>query len=342
MKETETEILIVGAGVAGLMAATFLQKQGITPLVVDKGRSVGGRLATRRIGPGRADHGAQFFTVRTPDFERMVYDWLSRGLVFRWSTGWSNGSLDKAKPDGYPRFAANGGMNALAKTMAEGLEVHLEQPVASVSPMGQDRWRVMTQTGRTYFCRAVVLAAPVPHSLAVLEAGNTILHEDDRLALSRIGYAPCLTGIFQVEGPVNLPEPGAIQRPGDPISWIADNHRKGISPEATLLTVQTSPDFSREMYPAPDETIIQAMAEALPPFIEPSTRIIETQLKRWRYSLPTTLHPERSLIAKEFPPLAFAGDAFGEARVEGAAHSGMCAAAKLAAILRRIPVRNRY
>jgi hypothetical protein len=338
MQETDVEVLIIGAGVAGLMAAATLQKQGISPLVVDKSRSVGGRLATRRIGPGRADHGAQFFTVRSPDFERFVYDWMSDGLVFRWSTGWSNGSLNTAKPDGYPRFAVKEGMNALAKTMAQGLNVQLNLPLVSVSRV-DDRWQAIAQNGQVFTSRAVVLTPPVPQSLALLETGDITLHNDDRTALHRIEYAPCLAGMFWVNGPVNLPEPGAIQRPGMPISWIADNQRKGISPEATLLTLHAGPDFSRHMYDAPDEDIVQAMTEAMVPFVETHTRIIEAQLKRWRYSLPTTLHPERCLIARELPPLVFAGDAFGEARVEGAAHSGMCAAAKLSAILRKIQVR---
>ena len=55
--------------------------------IVDKGRSVGGRLATRRIGEARLDHGAQFFTVRTPAFQAQVDDWVARGVVHVWNHG---------------------------------------------------------------------------------------------------------------------------------------------------------------------------------------------------------------------------------------------------------------
>ena len=48
-------------------------KKGIEDiLIVEKSRSVGGRLATRRIGEGKADHGAQFFTVRSPELQEDV------------------------------------------------------------------------------------------------------------------------------------------------------------------------------------------------------------------------------------------------------------------------------
>lgn len=53
-----------GAGMAGLTAAAELQRAGCRGLVLDKGRGVGGRLASRRIGGASFDHGAQFITAR--------------------------------------------------------------------------------------------------------------------------------------------------------------------------------------------------------------------------------------------------------------------------------------
>ena len=44
------KITVVGAGLSGLIAARDLASRGHTVVVVDKGRGVGGRLATRRIG----------------------------------------------------------------------------------------------------------------------------------------------------------------------------------------------------------------------------------------------------------------------------------------------------
>ncbi len=41
----ETDVIIVGAGICGLLAAHTLANAGISTRIVDKGRSVGGRLA---------------------------------------------------------------------------------------------------------------------------------------------------------------------------------------------------------------------------------------------------------------------------------------------------------
>ena len=56
--------VVVGAGIAGLMAGRTLARAGHEVIVLDKGTSVGGRMATRRIGEATFDHGAQFFTVQ--------------------------------------------------------------------------------------------------------------------------------------------------------------------------------------------------------------------------------------------------------------------------------------
>jgi predicted NAD/FAD-dependent oxidoreductase len=72
---------IVGAGLAGLIAGRAIAEAGHDVVLWDKGRSPGGRLATRRIGDARLDHGAQFFTVRTDEFARHVAAWEADGIV---------------------------------------------------------------------------------------------------------------------------------------------------------------------------------------------------------------------------------------------------------------------
>ena len=87
VSQLNADILIVGAGMAGLLAATDLQASGFNPLVVDKGRGVGGRLASRRIGSATFDHGAQFITARTPRFAGLLTEWKELGFVTEWYRG---------------------------------------------------------------------------------------------------------------------------------------------------------------------------------------------------------------------------------------------------------------
>ncbi len=326
------DVLIVGAGIAGLLAAQTLQQAGLDVLVIDKGRGVGGRMATRRIGPGRADHGAQFFTVRTAEFQKRVDAWRAAGDVFIWSYGWSDGSLDMPNEDGHPRYATHQGMTQIPKQLAQSLDVRLDTKLTHIAPQ-KDGWEAVDSDGQAFSGKALILTPPVPQSLALLAAGETPLHRDDQSSLTRLTYAPCLCGLVQVKGKVYLPEPGALQRPFHPVSWIANNQQKGISPAATLITIHGNPIFSQTHYNDTDEAILDKLLAALKNHLDQRALIQEVQLKKWRYALPTALYPERTLVAKNLPPVAFAGDAFKEPRIEGAALSGLAAAKAIAGLL---------
>src|SRR5689334_16251274 len=114
-------VVVVGAGIAGLLAARRLQERGHTAQVLDSVGVPGGRLATVALGGGRGDTGAQFFTVRDSAFRDVVDGWLAKDLVFVWSTGWSSGLASQPVVEPFPRYAARGGMAALAARLADGL-----------------------------------------------------------------------------------------------------------------------------------------------------------------------------------------------------------------------------
>lgn len=92
--------LIVGGGICGLIIATELKRNGFDVTIVDKGKGIGGRLATRRIQyssdiEGIFDYGAQHFTVTTPQFQAWVDEWIEGGIVEEWSRGFpaTDGSI---------------------------------------------------------------------------------------------------------------------------------------------------------------------------------------------------------------------------------------------------------
>ena len=108
-------VVVIGAGIAGLLAAQQLHSAGHEVTVLDKGKSPGGRLATRRIGAATLDHGAQFFTVRDAQFDHHVQQWVHDGVVREWCKGFS-------QHDGHPRYIGTAGMSSIAKYLARDLE----------------------------------------------------------------------------------------------------------------------------------------------------------------------------------------------------------------------------
>ena len=69
--------------------------------MLDKGRGVGGRMATRRFGGASFDHGTQFFTVRGDRFGDLVEGWISAGAAAEWARGFADAEGQRP-PDGHP------------------------------------------------------------------------------------------------------------------------------------------------------------------------------------------------------------------------------------------------
>lgn len=324
------DALIVGAGLSGLMAAHVLSERGYSVQLIERGAGLGGRLDTRSIGEaGKADLGAQFFTVRSATFQGFVDQWLQQDLVYVWGTGWSDGSVKRTHSDGHPRYVARGGMNSLAAALARGRDIALDRLVTRVEACA-DGWALIDSDGGRYAGRSLLLTPPMPETLALLAASEVTLSASDDAELRRIRFGPCLCGIHVIAGEIDLPAPGAVQNFQSDVYWVADNRAKGIS-NTTIVTSHANAKFSRQNWDASEADIMRELEAALLPYLAHSARIASTQLKKWRYSVPLTTYPEEYLLASGLPRLAFAGDAFGgRGRVEGAFMSGLAAGAALA------------
>ena len=317
--------IIIGAGMSGLNTARELRAAGWDVKVLDKGRSVGGRMATRRVGEGTFDHGAQFFTVRDDRFGQLVREWLDAGVADEWSRGFPDAS-GEPREDGHPRYRGTEGMTSIPKHLARGLDVKTGVRVVQAR-IHNGQWEVVCESGLRLTGATLLLTAPVPQSLGILDAGEVELSEDTRKQLDGISYDPCLALLALVDREGLVPEPGGIQIKDEPLDWISDNSRKGIS-RTPALTIHAGPQWSRAHYETDEKEIADALlafaGERLGADLAP--RVRETSLARWRYSWVTQPHPEPCLLAREEPQLLFAGDAFGQPKVEGASLSGLAAA----------------
>ena len=127
---TTTDVLILGAGIAGLAAGNVLQQAGRSVQLVDKGRGVGGRLSTRRFANGAwFDHGAQYFTTNSPEFTTVVQNWETEGVVRAWfeQLMWFDGDILLPEAPTNPQrkryIPVGNGMNSLPKQLAKNLAI---------------------------------------------------------------------------------------------------------------------------------------------------------------------------------------------------------------------------
>jgi len=77
-------IAIIGAGLSGITLAENL-KDVADIVIFEKSRGIGGRITTRFSKPFYFDHGAQYFTAKTAEFQEFLKSPISEGFVKEWN-----------------------------------------------------------------------------------------------------------------------------------------------------------------------------------------------------------------------------------------------------------------
>lgn len=315
----ETDVLVIGAGMAGLTAATELERLGMRCVVLDKGRAVGGRMATRTLGAARFDHGAQHLSARTPAFAAAVEEWVAAGAARVWLRTPSRTRPDRAVE---PRHAGVGGMRRIPERIAAALaDVRTGVPVDRLDVAGG------RAAAAGVSARAVIVTPPLPQSRALLEgSGITIEPALDR-ALAAVRYDACLAVMATLAGPSGLADGHAAPSAG-PVAWMADNQHKGTS-EVPAVTIHSTAQFAAARLEAPPEAWVGELCAAAGGLL--ASPVVSAVGHRWRYSMPRpTLDIGCAAVRHGKVPIILAGEAFADARVEGAYVSGRAAAAVLA------------
>lgn len=163
------DIIVLGAGISGLTIGAQLKKQGANYLIIDKGRSVGGRMATRRGDDTRFDHGAQFVS--------------SNQIGEIPSTSWSPWVQEEEQT----LYANSQGMNAAAKLIAENLCILLNTRVEKI--VGKTLY---FENGDSVQGKKIIITFPLPQALELLK-NSQITYPPN---LKNVVYAKSLVGLI--------------------------------------------------------------------------------------------------------------------------------------------------
>ncbi len=325
MRTGSHDTVVIGAGMAGLTAARGLVAAGLDVLVVDKGRAVGGRMATRRFAGGHFDHGAQHFSARSPEFQAAVDGWRRTGVAKVWFEAQSVTSPERGVE---PRHVGVGAMRALPEQLARGVAVRTECRVDALD-LGGDGVAVRAGAARVAG-RGLVLTAPLPQSLALLDAAEIPLAAADRAIVGAVEYDATLAVLAALSHPPDLRDGHRAFADG-PIAWVADNQHKGVS-SIPALTIHSSAAFAARHLESDPEEWTAALVAAAEDLL--GVKAVSAQGHRWRYAQPRTTFESGCVAAESAVPVVLAGEVFAGAKVEGAYLSGLAAASAVLARLR--------
>jgi len=332
-------VAIIGAGMAGLIAARALVDHGLAVKLFDKSRGVGGRMATRRTEDGlQFDHGAQYFTARDERFSRHVQSWVHEGVVEAWHgriVQLREGGIICSK-DQTTRYVGVPGMNAIGRTLSIGLDVSLQctvNEIRAIDRNGSQKWALFDNTGNDLGQYDIVVANCPPNQAEPLLNAKTPIAAQIR----EIEMMPCWTSMIEIEECNEACAFDAAFVDGSLLSWICRNDTKPNRMQGTkqCWVLHASAEWSLKYLEADASEVESMMHEA---FCEatgiPSLKIFPRGMHRWRYAIPKAVLNQVCLW-DSMAKLGACGDWCGGPRVEGAFLSG---AAMAGAVLRDLTI----
>lgn len=265
-------VAIVGAGITGLACARELAAAGLDPVVFDKGRGVGGRLATRRAEGGlQFDHGASHMSATGTPFAALLAEAEAAGTLARLTPG-------AGTSDAQPCFVGLPGMSGFARYLARGLDVRVGATVGAVERVDAG-WRVTAGEHSETFDR-VVLALPAPQIIRLLGATHPLSQE-----LSGVQMSPCLTLMAAFAGQGHVRDEEFSQTAGDLGSVTLENSKPGRQGSPQLWVAHANADFSNRHLERELPDLAQVMLPLLCDHLgrKPS-EALHAVAHRWRYA----------------------------------------------------------
>lgn len=305
-------IAIIGAGIAGLSAAATLSARRASPILYDKGRGPGGRIASREAGAFRFDHGPPFFIATDDELRDLLNVWAAQGLVAPWAA--------EASAVGTPS------MRAPLLAMAAAFAVHRSTHVRSLD-FSAGQWRVTAAsadeeppTVSNDVFDGLILAVPAPQAADLLETAGIMLPE-----LSQVEYAPCWAVMLACAGTTGIERPHLVLPEGPIASITRDDLKPGRSGNAETLVIQASAAWSRAHLEEEAVAVAAALLREFETLAGRAVHPLVLQAHRWRYANVETTLGRISLDRPDLH-LGLCGDWCLGGGIAGAFKSGRAAA----------------
>ncbi|MEM6496565.1 MAG: FAD-dependent oxidoreductase [Pseudomonadota bacterium] len=172
----QNKIAIIGAGMSGMSCASALSDSGATVTVFDKGRAMGGRMATRRSGCLAFNHGAPSFHAKQPDFRSFIENLVARG---------SAQCIDHNRG----LYGGSPNINKLLTPLTASVDIRQSTEIAEIGKT-QHGWRLSSNKGDTFEpFDTLLICIPSPQAESLIAS----IAEGWTASIKGVRYNPCLT-----------------------------------------------------------------------------------------------------------------------------------------------------
>lgn len=327
------DIVIIGAGIAGLACGDWLRKRGIKTQILEKSAGVAGRVATRRAQGTWLDHGLTYLQTGTdPRYSAFVKELLDCHVIQFWTEsrfflsvhGLANQLEDR------PLFASPNGLNTIGKYLAQNQHINYKTKVTEIK-IKDDRWQILTDQGE-FRADILVMTPPAPQTKELLMAGLSD-YPQIITPLEHIKFSSTMSLLAGYHNSRSVPSDWEVIecRDSKVLQHLFFNSTKQNNPSCASLVLHSTAEFAEEYLEAVDLAPIgEMMLEELGHLLIPQlTRPDWWQVHRWRYSRVCQSLEMDSLASYRPLPLFFAGDWLAGGGVESAFLSGIRAAEEI-------------
>ena len=313
-------IAIIGAGATGISCAHSLQARGHQPVIFEKSRGLGGRLATRRTPDGDIfDHGAQYVTARSPAFRHLLHEAIQSGAAGHWRPALRD-APSSAEDDWIVGTPA---MNALIKPFALDLVIRYGTEISAIE-RSTSGWQLRDSDHRAELFDILISTLPAPQA-GRLFAGIPLIAP----AIEQVKVAPCWALMIAFQNPIDLGFDVQLSDTDD-LAWIArDSSKPDRNAARDCWVVHASAAWSERHLELDREQAAGKLIEMLQrAFGCQLPDIAYAAAHRWRFA--RTITPlGKPYICNEDSTLYVGGDWCLGARVECAFDSGRAIAEAL-------------
>ena len=313
---TTYDVLIIGSGMAGLAAADAARAAGLSTLILDKGRRIGGRVATRRAAGFTFNHGAQFLTARHQDFIAACNSAETAGALAGWQVAGRSALCGAPTMRDFPAH------------LGAGFEIRQTVEITGIEA-DADTVTLHDRQGAVASGRQLVVTVPAPQAARLL--GD--LEPDLAATAGMAQYAPCWTGMYGFDAGMLPPAAEPLRNDNGPVGWaLWEDHRPAppAGTDGAALVVQAAPDWSADHLEEDSADVAEAILAAYAAQAGLSLAAPDyIAAHRWRYARVTRPAPEDAARISPDGRIALAGDWLAGARIEDAWLSGRQAMAGL-------------
>ena len=314
----ETKILIIGAGLAGLTCARALSERGLSSVIYEKSRGVGGRLATRRSNADVSfDHGGQYVTAQGDKFQAYLDEAIKSGFAAEWLP-----NLEEELKFPKKKIVGLSGMSDLVRPLCRELDIRFNVTVTGVSRQ-KEGWLIRTdKSHKEEIFDKVILTIPAP------QAKELIYHETSIISvLDKVSLLPCLAAMVAFSEKLNLSS-DVFRDGSEVLAWCArDSSKPQRNKNYDSWVLHGTPRWSKDWLEAERDIIAEKLLENFrQTYHNPLPEIKILRGHKWRYALADKMLG-KEFLASDDNTLFLGGDWCMGPRAEYAYNSGRAIAA---------------